>query len=112
MRVSVAWVKLARKRLGGGGLDPGNVVEKLEAGAAAWQKPNGVNECGAGAADPDGAVGFEDALAGGEPGAVEFMIGARTLGFVPNRLCLTLTMPPGVAGDAGRWRGVGAGRRR
>jgi len=36
-----------------------------------------------GAGDPDGAVGLEDALRGGEPGAVEFVIGVWAAGFVP-----------------------------
>jgi len=63
------------------GLDPGNVVEEFEA-ELLHGEADGVDDVG-GAGDPEGAVGFEDALAGGEPGAVEVVIGVRAAGFVP-----------------------------
>ena len=53
------------------GFDPGNVVEELEA-ELLHGEADGMDDV-AGAADPDGAVGFEDALAGGEPGAIELV---------------------------------------
>ena len=53
------------------GFDPGDVVEELEA-ELLHGEADGVDDV-AGSADPDGAVGLEDAPAGGEPGAVEFM---------------------------------------
>src|SRR5207245_8435443 len=53
------------------GLDPGNVVEELHA-KLLHGEADGMDDVG-GAADPDGAVGLEDALAGGEPGSVEFV---------------------------------------
>ncbi len=67
------------------GLDPGNVVEQLEA-ELLHGEAHGMNDV-AGAADPDGAVGFEDALAGGEPGAVEFVIFSPRPASGPIRLC-------------------------
>src|SRR5438876_9431639 len=53
------------------GLDPGNVVEELEA-ELLHGEADGMDDVG-GAGDPDGAVGLQDALAGGEPGSVEFV---------------------------------------
>jgi len=53
----------------------------------------------AGAADPDGAVGLEDALAGGEPEAVEFMVGVSAAGAVPFAF-VDAGHAAGVAGDA------------
>lgn len=53
------------------GLDPGNVVQELEAELLEGES-DGVDDVG-GAGNPNGGVGFEDALAGGEPGGVEFM---------------------------------------
>jgi hypothetical protein len=53
------------------GLDPGNVVEEFEA-ELLHGEADGMNDVG-GATDPEGAVGFEDTLAGGEPGGVELM---------------------------------------
>ena len=52
-----------------------------------------------GAGDPEGAVGLEDALAGGEPGAVEFMVGVGAAGFVPFAF-VDADHASGVAGDA------------
>lgn len=54
------------------GLHPGDVVQELES-ELLHGEADGMNDV-AGAADPDGAVGLEDALAGGQSGAVEFMI--------------------------------------
>ena len=79
------------------GLDPGNVVEELEA-ELLHGEADGMDDVG-GAGDPEGAVGLEDALAGGEPGAVEFMIGARAAGFVPFAF-VDADHASGVAGDA------------
>ena len=67
------------------GLDPGNVVEEFEA-ELLHGKADGMNDVG-GAADPDGAVGFEDALAGGEPGAIEIVSWRRGRWICPNRPC-------------------------
>ncbi len=53
------------------GLNPGNVVEELEA-ELLHGEADGMDDVG-GAGNPDGAVGLEDALGGGEPGRVEFM---------------------------------------
>src|SRR5215469_4049418 len=53
------------------GLDPGNVVQELEA-ELLHGEADGMNDVRS-AADPDAGVGFEDALAGGEPGRIEFM---------------------------------------
>jgi len=53
------------------GLDPGNVVQELEA-ELLHGEADGMDDVG-GAGDPDGAVGLQDALAGGEPGSVEFV---------------------------------------
>ncbi len=79
------------------GLDPGNVVEKLEA-ELLHGEADGMDDVGS-AGNPDPAVGFEDALAGGEPGAVEIMIGIRTAGFVPFAF-IDADHFAGVAGDA------------
>ena len=62
-----------------------------------------------GAGDPDGAVGFEDALRGGEPGFVEGVIGVGALGDVPGAF-VDGDYFAGVAGDAAvgkKIRGVG-----
>ena len=79
------------------GLDPGNVVEKLEA-ELLHGEADGMNDV-AGAADPNGAVGFENTLAGGEPGAIEFVIFSGAAGAVP---CAFVDADhfAGVAGDA------------
>ena len=52
-----------------------------------------------GAAHPDGAVGLQDALAGGEPGAVEFVVRVRAARAVPLAL-VDAHHASGVAGDA------------
>jgi len=88
------------------GLYPGNVVEELEA-ELLHGEADGMDDVG-GAGDPDGAVGFQDALRGGEPGAVKFVdifnsgpyrakVGAA--GFVPIAF-VDGDHFAGVAGDA------------
>ena len=62
---------IAQKSRDGAEWDPGNVVEELEA-ELLHGKADGMNDMG-GAGNPDGAVGLEDALGGGEPGRVEIM---------------------------------------
>ncbi len=79
------------------GLDPGNVVEEFEA-ELLHGEADGMNDVGS-AADPDACVGFEDALAGGEPGGVEFMVGAGAAGTVPFAF-VDADHASGVAGDA------------
>ena len=64
------------------GLNPGDVVEELEA-ELLHGEADGMDDVG-GTADPDGAVGLEDALAGSEPGAIEFVIDFGGFGFVPS----------------------------
>ena len=63
------------------GLDPRNVVEKFEAELLHGETDR-VNYVG-GAADPDRAVWFQDALTGSEPCSIEFVIFFGALGFVP-----------------------------
>ena len=63
------------------GFDPGDVVQQFEA-ELLHGEADGMDHV-AGAADPDGAVGFQHALAGGEPGAIEFMVGVGTRETVP-----------------------------
>ena len=76
------------------GFLPGDVVEDLEA-ELLHGEADGMDDV-AGAADPDGAVGFEDALAGGEPGAVEVVIVSfrAPRGDLSQSPLLTLTMRP------------------
>jgi hypothetical protein len=85
-------------------LDPGNVVEELEA-ELLHGEADGMDDVGS-AGNPDGAVGLEDALAGGEPGRVEIMIGVRTAGFVPFAF-IDADHFAGVAGDAAVGEEVG-----
>src|SRR5438552_1217515 len=79
------------------GLDPGNVVEELEA-ELLHGEADGMDDVRS-AGNPNGTVGFEDTLGGSEPGRVELMIGVRTAGFVP---CAFIDADhlAGVAGDA------------
>jgi len=79
------------------GLDPGNVVEELEA-ELLHGEADGMDDM-SGAGNPNGAVGLEDTLGGGEPGRVEFVIGVRTAGFVPFAF-VDADHFAGVAGDA------------
>jgi len=85
-------------------LDPRNIVEELEA-ELLHGEADGVDDVG-GAGDPEGAVGLEDALAGGEPGAVELVIGFGALGFVPGAF-VDGDHSPCVAGDAAVGEEVG-----
>ena len=86
------------------GLDPGNVIEKLEA-ELLHGEADGVDDV-RGAGNPDGAVFFEDALAGGKPGAVEVMVGVGAFGFVPLAF-VDGDHFAGVAGDAAVGEEVG-----
>ncbi len=86
------------------GLDPGNVVEEFEA-ELLHGEADGMNDVG-GAADPDGAVGLEYALAGSEPGAIEFVIDFGALGFVPGAF-VDADHASGVAGYAAVGEKVG-----
>ena len=86
------------------GLDPGNVVEELEA-ELLHGEADGMDDVG-GAGDPDGAVGLEDALASGEPGAVEFVIGVGAAGLVPFAF-VDADHAAGVAGDSAVGEEVG-----
>jgi hypothetical protein len=61
-----------------------------------------------GAADPAGAVGLQEALAGGEPGAVEGVIGVGAAGDVPLAF-IDADNAAGVAGDAVAGEEVGRG---
>ena len=63
------------------GLDPGNVVQELEA-ELLHGEADAVDDVG-GAGDPDGAIWFEDALRGGEPGTIEEVVFISAAGFVP-----------------------------
>ena len=74
-----------------------NVVEQLET-ELLHGEADGVDDV-AGAADPNGAVGFENALAGGEPGTIEFVIFSSAAGAVP-RAFVDADHFAGVAGDA------------
>ena len=86
------------------GLDPGDVVEELEA-ELLHGEADGMDDVG-GAGDPEGAIGFEEALAGGEPGAVEVVVGIGAAGFVPIAF-VDGDHFAGVAGDAAVGEEVG-----
>ena len=86
------------------GFYPGNVVEELET-ELLHGEADGMDDVG-GAGDPNGAVGLENALAGGEPGAIEFVIGVRATGFVPLAF-VDADHFAGVAGDAAVGEEVG-----
>jgi hypothetical protein len=79
------------------GLDPGDVVQELEF-ELLHGEADGMDDV-AGAADPEGAVGLEDALAGGEPSTIKFMVGVSTAGTVPFAF-VDADHAAGVAGDA------------
>jgi len=66
------------------GLNPGNVIQQLHA-ELLHGETHRVNHV-AGAADPDGAVGLEHTLAGGEPSAVELMVEVEPPGLIPRAL--------------------------
>ena len=64
--------EIAAREIGRGiGLDPGNIVEELEA-ELLHGEADGMDDVG-GAGNPEPAVGLGEALAGGEPGGVEGM---------------------------------------
>lgn len=86
------------------GLDPGNVVEDFEA-ELLHGEADGMDDVG-GAADPDGTVGLENALAGSEPGATEFVINFGVFGFVPSAF-VGADHASGLAGDAAVGEEVG-----
>jgi len=79
------------------GLDPGNVVQKFEI-ELLHGEADGMDYV-AGAADPNRSVGFEDALAGGEPCAIEFVVGVGAARTVPIAF-VDADHAAGVAGDA------------
>lgn len=79
------------------GLFPRDVVEDFEAELLHGEADGEDDVVRAG--DPDRAVGLEDALAAGEPFAVEVVVLVRALGFVPVAL-VHLHHFAGVAGDA------------
>ena len=79
------------------GLDPGDVVQKLEIKLLHGES-DGVDYV-TGAADPNRSVGLEDALAGGEPCAVEFVVGVGAARTVPIAF-VDADHTAGVAGDS------------
>ena len=79
------------------GLDPGNIVEEFEF-ELLHGEADGMDYV-AGAADPNRSVGFEDALAGCEPCAVEFMVGVGAARTVPIAF-VDADHASGVAGDS------------
>ena len=79
------------------GFDPSDVVQELEF-ELLHGEADGMDHV-AGAADPDGAIGLENALAGGEPGAIELMVGVSAAGTVPFAF-IDADHAAGVAGDA------------
>lgn len=86
------------------GLFPGDVVEDFEP-QLLQRVPNGEDDV-QGAADPEGAMGLEDALAASKPFAVEFVVEGRPAGFIPIAL-VHLHHPARVAGDAAVGEEVG-----
>ncbi len=79
------------------GLDPGDVVQEFEI-ELLHGEADGMDYV-AGAADPNGAVGLEDALAGGEPCAVELVVGVGAARTVPIAF-VDADHAAGVAGDS------------
>ena len=86
------------------GFDPGNVIEQLEA-ELLHGEADGMDHV-AGAADPNGSIGLEDALAGFEPQAIEFVIGVGAARAVPGTF-VDADHASGVAGDAAVGKEVG-----
>jgi len=84
--------------------DPRDVIEKFEI-ELLHGETDAVNYV-RGAADPDAAVGLEDALTGSEPFCVELVIGFGALGFVP-RAFIDADHFSGVAGDAAVGKEIG-----
>ncbi len=90
--------KIAARKIGRRiGLHPRDVVQELEA-ELLHGEADGMDDVG-GAGNPDGAVGFEDTLAGSEPRAIKFVIRIRSAGFVPVAF-VDGDHFAGVAGDA------------
>lgn len=79
------------------GLDPSNVVQEFEI-ELLHGEADGMDYV-AGAADPNRSVGLEDALAGGEPCAVEFVVCVGAAGAVPLAF-IDADHAAGVAGDS------------
>jgi len=79
------------------GLDPGDVVQEFEI-KLLHGEADGMDYVAC-AADPNRSVGFEDALTGGEPCAVEFMVGVGAARTVPIAF-VDADHAAGVAGDA------------
>ena len=86
------------------GLNPGNVVEELEA-KLLHGEADGMNDVGC-AADPDGAVGLKDALASGQPGAIELVVGFGAARAVPGAF-VDADHASGVAGDPAVGKEIG-----
>lgn len=86
------------------GFFPDDVVEDFEA-ELLHGEADGVDDV-VGAGDPEGAVGFEGALAAFEPGTVEFVVEFGALGFVPLAF-VDADHAAGVAGDAAVGEEVG-----
>jgi hypothetical protein len=95
---------IAQKSRDGAEWNPGDVVEELEA-ELLHSEADAVDDVG-GAGDPDGAVGLEEALRGGEPGGVEGVVGVGALGDVPGAF-VDGDHFAGVAGDAAVGEEVG-----
>ena len=76
---------------------PGDVVQELEF-ELLHGEAYGVNHV-ARSGDPDGSVWFQDALAGGEPGAIEFVIDVGAARAIPFAFVHADHLA-GVAGDA------------
>ncbi len=79
------------------GLDPGDVVQEFEI-ELLHGEADGMDYV-AGAADPNRSVGLEDALAGGEPCAVEFVVCVGAARTVPIAF-VDADHAAGVAGDS------------
>ena len=99
--------EIAAGKIGRGiGFDPRDVVEELEA-ELLHGEADGMDDM-AGSADPDGAVRFEDALAGCKPGAIELMNFVKPVpyrvkvsaGQVVPFACIDADHTSSVAGDA------------
>src|SRR5690554_1338466 len=63
-------------------LEPRDIIENFKV-QRLHRKADAIDDV-VGAADPDRAVGFEQALAGGEPAKVEFVVGLNALRAVPS----------------------------
>ncbi len=86
------------------GLDPAHVIQQLEI-ELLHGEADAVNDV-RGAADPNAAVGLEDALRGGEPFAIEGVIGFGALRAVPCAF-IDADHAARVAGDASVGKEIG-----